>query len=258
MKESFYFSHDSNARSDEKMIKLRSRHGAKGYGIFFMLIEMLREAKDYQMLMDFEAIAYEIREDKEVIKDVVENYELFDILLGKQNNFARNFFTSPSLTDRMLARDKIRKKRQVAGKKGGLAKATSLLKQKSSKVLAGKERKGKERKGKKIDSAPSFLTVSEDQLIEVKKVFAGDIELEAEKFINYWNELTQSRNKCRWQTEKTFEVKRRLTAWLDRSNTVDRIGPEFYKKKMNELGDMQFCIKYGAELTGKYVKYLKK
>ena len=33
-----YFSHDSNARNDEKVIRLRMKHGAAGYGVYFMLL----------------------------------------------------------------------------------------------------------------------------------------------------------------------------------------------------------------------------
>ena len=34
-----YFSHDSNARNDERILLLRMKHGAAGYGVYFMLLE---------------------------------------------------------------------------------------------------------------------------------------------------------------------------------------------------------------------------
>jgi hypothetical protein len=42
-KQTFYFSHDYNARNDEKILELRSEFGAEGYGIFWMLVETMAE-----------------------------------------------------------------------------------------------------------------------------------------------------------------------------------------------------------------------
>lgn len=45
MKETYYFSHDSNARNDEKILMLRAEHGWQGYGLFWALVEMMFETK---------------------------------------------------------------------------------------------------------------------------------------------------------------------------------------------------------------------
>lgn len=42
-KETFYFQHDYNARNDDKILELRSKYGAEGYGIFWMIIETMAE-----------------------------------------------------------------------------------------------------------------------------------------------------------------------------------------------------------------------
>ena len=42
-KDTFYFSHDYNARNDEKILELRSNYGAEGYGIFWMVVEAMAE-----------------------------------------------------------------------------------------------------------------------------------------------------------------------------------------------------------------------
>lgn len=42
-KETFYFDHDYNARNDDKILELRSKYGAEGYGIFWMIIETMAE-----------------------------------------------------------------------------------------------------------------------------------------------------------------------------------------------------------------------
>lgn len=42
-KDTYYFSHDYNARNDEKILELRSTHGAEGYGLFWMIVETMAE-----------------------------------------------------------------------------------------------------------------------------------------------------------------------------------------------------------------------
>lgn len=42
---------------------------------------------------------------------------------------------------------------------------------------------------------------------------------EVGKFCRYWTERNRSGTKQRWETERTFEVRRRLKTWLDRAST---------------------------------------
>ena len=39
---------------------------------------------------------------------------------------------------------------------------------------------------------------------------------EVTKFVSYWTEPTKTGRRVRWETEKTFEVRRRLVTWLNR------------------------------------------
>jgi hypothetical protein len=45
-KEAYYFPHFCNARHDRKIRRLRKELGVEGYGIYFMLLETLREQQD--------------------------------------------------------------------------------------------------------------------------------------------------------------------------------------------------------------------
>ena len=90
-----YFSHDSNARNDEKLIRLRIRHKAAGYGVYFMLLEILREKKDFLCPRDYNVIAYELREDAALVKSVIEDYGLFEFTEDGK------FFYSESFLHRM-------------------------------------------------------------------------------------------------------------------------------------------------------------
>jgi hypothetical protein len=48
------------------------------------------------------------------------------------------------------------------------------------------------------------------------------ITQEVQKFMLYWTEPNKSGTKERWQTEKTFEVRRRLYTWLSRAGKMNR------------------------------------
>lgn len=114
-KEAYYFSHDSNAKDDPKIIKLRIKHGWKGYGIFWALIEMLRDQDSFKMQTDYDSIAFALREDSEIIKSVISDFDLFIINDG--------FFYSKSLLDRMkLKEEKSENARNAAYKRWGKEK----------------------------------------------------------------------------------------------------------------------------------------
>ena len=51
-KDAYFFSHDCNARNDPKILALRSVYGAEGYGVYFMLVEILREQPDHKLAVN--------------------------------------------------------------------------------------------------------------------------------------------------------------------------------------------------------------
>ncbi|MDR0754583.1 MAG: DUF4373 domain-containing protein [Prevotellaceae bacterium] len=113
MKKTNYFSHDSSARNDDKIIAVRMRHGAAGYAVYFMLLERLREDENYSSVKDYNIIAFDFRVSSEVVKSVVEDFGLFSFTEdGKR-------FYSDKFSQRMRMKDEVSNKRSEAGKKGG-------------------------------------------------------------------------------------------------------------------------------------------
>lgn len=108
-----YFSHDSNARNDEKVIRLRMKHGAAGYGIYFMILERLREDANYMSVKDYNMIAFDLRVDAALVKSIVEDFGLFTFTEDGKH------FYSDSFARRMYVMEEARSRRSVAGKKGG-------------------------------------------------------------------------------------------------------------------------------------------
>ena len=112
MKKTNYFSHDSNSRNDEKLLAVRMRLGAEGYGVYFMLLERLREESDYMSIKDYNMIAFDLRVDSKTIKSVVEDFGLFVFTDDGK------YFYSESFNRRMKLKDESKQKRSEAGKKG--------------------------------------------------------------------------------------------------------------------------------------------
>ena len=107
---SSYFPHDSNARNSEKMVELRMKHGAAGYGVYFMLIERLREAADYSCVVNYNSIAFDLRVSAELIKSVLRDFRLFAF---SQTDEGERFY-SESLRQRMKPMDEMRVQRRNA------------------------------------------------------------------------------------------------------------------------------------------------
>lgn len=77
-KDSYWFTHDSNARNDVKIVKLRRVLGLEGYAIYFCLIEILREQKDNKLpLNSVSDIAFDLRTSEEKIGSVISSFDLF-------------------------------------------------------------------------------------------------------------------------------------------------------------------------------------
>lgn len=50
MKQNFYFKHDAPSATNPKLAKLLQKEGARGYGVYWLLIELLRLQTDFSCL----------------------------------------------------------------------------------------------------------------------------------------------------------------------------------------------------------------
>lgn len=111
-----YFSHDCDARNDERVTRLRIRYGAAGYGIYFMLLEILQAAPEYTLETDYKALAFDLRVPACRIKTIVEQSGLFVLIDdGKR-------FYSERLARDMGEQEKLEQRRAEAGRMGADAR----------------------------------------------------------------------------------------------------------------------------------------
>jgi hypothetical protein len=178
VKEAYYFSHDANARNDPKICELRADWGWAGYGIFWALIEIMRDQESYSIKeSQLKAAAFQLRLTEKKLHKFVTDCVRYGLFISQDEHIV-----SISFQNRMKKRNEISLKRAEAGKKGGEKvnhnnnHTEAIAKQSESKTQAideqeestkGKERKGnkKETKGKGKESdlidPPEILTPNE-------------------------------------------------------------------------------------------------
>jgi hypothetical protein len=109
---SIYFTHDSNAFSDPKILKLRKTYGVEGYGIFFVLLEKLSASNSYRIdIRNIEDLAYDMRVEDEKLLNIINNYDLFKT----ETEGTETFFYCPSHRLKMQYKDERADKKRLAG-----------------------------------------------------------------------------------------------------------------------------------------------
>ena len=224
-KEAFYFPHFCNARHDRKIRRLRKELGTEGYGIYFMLLETLREQQDLMYpLEDLDLLAEEFQVSEAKVRVCVCNYQLFEIDEDQK-------FFSPKMLVYLEPYFKMKEQRKSAGLKSA---AKRLLNDSSTGVQrpfndrSTKESKEKESKVNEIKEKESKVSFS-----EMLSPYALELNSEYDNFYSYWTEKN-SKGKERWESEKFFDISRRIKTWLSRSS-------DFNKSKQNSepaLGKM--------------------
>ena len=243
-KDTYYFSHDSNARNDIKIVRLRRALGMEGYGIYFALIEILREQHNYMLpLTAITDIAFDLHSSEEKVKAVVASYDLFFV--------EDNQFFSARLLRSMEEFNAKRQKFIDAGRKGGEASVKHRLSIAQPLKVKVNESIGKE-KVIKEDNNTLFPTqnasetdvdispvVTESKSSQRKRTlpdrqvkFGKTLNAFAQTnknpdgypaemlkaFFSYWIEPNKSSTDMRWELQKTWSLAGRLATWAKRNN----------------------------------------
>lgn len=136
--DTFYFSHDYNARNDSKIKRLLSKHGYLGYGLFWAIIEDLYNNAN-ALPTDYDSIAFDLRTDSETIKSIINDFDLFIIEVSE--------FGSKSVERRLNERNaKSAKARQSALDRWNKSDRNANALPSLSDSNAIKEKKEKEKK----------------------------------------------------------------------------------------------------------------
>ncbi len=126
--------------------RLRRLHGMRGYGIYCRIVELCASAPGKKLRYDLDDLVYDMREKRELVKEIVENYGLFVI----EGEFVEDVYArSPEALERER-QEQIRARRSTAAKKA-----------------AQTRRERREAAKKTADETPSLIvepaTASEEQ-----------------------------------------------------------------------------------------------
>ncbi len=241
-KDSCYFSHDSNAKDDPKCMLLIDQLGMEGYGIYWMLVEVLREQPDYKCPLNLVPIlARRYNTTTEKVKTVISQYDLFKI------DEEKNFF-SFSLIRRMTPLLETRERRSMAGKIGNeirwnrqkeianqsqcdndaiangsqTDRKSSQSKVKESKVKESIDNIESGQKSEKVTAAKAATLSRKNEFYKYLIPFVetyGNAMIR--KFFDYWSEFNKSGTKMRFELERTWELSKRLAKWAN-NDAVDK------------------------------------
>ena len=236
-KDTFYFSHDYNARNDEKIKRLIRKHGMQGYGVFWSIVEDLYNNAN-ALRTDYEGIAYDLRSDSDLVASVVNDFDLFI--------FDGDFFGSNSVQERLDQRnDKSAKARKSASYRWDNANAMQTQYDSNAK----KERKGKEIKGKEIKEINISFDIFWDlydkkvgDKEKLKKKWESMQDMERQSIIDYIPryKVTQPDKKFRKDPQTFFNNKswndELIGSNLPKQQIYKNNDFEAYKKRQQELG----------------------
>lgn len=227
MNKTNYFSHDSNARNDEKMIAVRMKLGAEGYGIYFMILERFRDSDGYMSVKDYNALAFDFRVSAEKVKSIVEDFGLFVFTEDRKHFYSESFLQRMQLKDikSIKARESAnsRWKRETA-MRTKCERIENECERNASKVKESKVNNKEKEKEKEI--AKRFLPPSID---EVKKFVAEkNYSVDPESFVAFY----QSKN---W-----FVGKNKMKDWRAAVVTWEKRNREFKKQTQptNNVNDI--------------------
>lgn len=231
-KDAFYFGHDSNAKDDPKIIQLIEEMGLEGYGIYWVLLELMRDQPDYKYRLNLvPAIARRYNTTFEKVKNVIAKYGLFVI--------DEDEFYSIAFINRMSAWDKKKKAKSEAGKKGNEARwgkkshcdklAITDGMQSDSETIAIKERKEKERKEKEMKEEEEEKNLENENLEDENKKNSAAAE---ELIINFFNKNCGSLKKI---TKLNEERRLILNTWYLETKSFEEIKKCFEMVKISKF-----------------------
>tara|TARA_Y100000361_G_C11118424_1_gene321769 strand:- start:45 stop:794 length:750 start_codon:yes stop_codon:yes gene_type:complete len=244
-----YFNHDSTARNDYRIIKLRATLGYEGYGVFWAVLELLFTEENKICTSQYDILAYGLQCDPNILKKVIEDFDLFVIEDG--------CFYSRRLNNHIEEiNNKSKKAKESVSKRWNNTKVIRTYNDSNT----SKEEYNKEKEStlnKRIEDFKKSI-----QSIE------GINKEDKNDFFLYWTEMNKSGTKFRAEMEKTFDVSRRLKRWANNgfnkkksrfpdhydSLLMKRLDVSAQKEYEQHLKNLGYVTEYNPNAGAKWVK----
>ena len=245
-----YFNHDSIARNDYRIIKMRSKLGMESYGIFWSVLEMLFTEENKLCIDDYDSLAFGLQCDSKVLKQVIEDFDLFVL--------EDNCFYSRRLNNHIEdINKKSTKAKENASKRWSNATAMQPHSDRNASIV-----------NKSIVNNSKSI---EERIIDFNKSIqsiSGISDDDKKNFFLYWTEKNKSGSKFRAEMEKTFDISRRLKRWSSNNfNKQKSRFPDYFDsllmKRMDDsskkeyehhLKNLGYVTEYNPNAGQKWIK----
>ena len=227
MKKTF-FNHDSNARNDLKLIKLRKCGGWEYYGIYFAILELLFSEENKLCVEDYETLAFGLQCDTDKLKQVIEDFDLF-VIEG-------NCFYSKRLYEHI---EEINLKSKKAKESVNKRWSNTNVIQTNNDSNTSKVKKSISKVNKSIEDR---IKAFKNAIHSIKDISDED----KNDFFLYWTERNKSGSKFRAEMQKTFDINLRLKRWASNGfnkNTKTKYldyYDEYAYKKLDETSRKEY------------------
>jgi|TARA_R100001530_G_scaffold64282_1_gene46177 hypothetical protein len=230
-----YFNHDSNARNDIRIIKLRAKLGYEGYGIFWSLLELLFTEENKLCIEDYDTLAFGLQCDSVKLKQVIEDFDLFII--------EDKCFYSKRLNSHIKEiNTKSSKAKDSASKRWNNASAMRSHSDSNASISISKVNKSNSINKRLEDFKKSIHAIE------------GISDEDKNDFFLYWTEKNKSGSKFRAEMQTTFDINLRLKRWASNGfnknqknkhldywdqytyKKLDSTGKQEYMNHLKELG----------------------
>jgi len=232
-KDTFWFKHDSGAGRCFKMRKMAHIYGHWGKGVYWDVIELLRDQSKYCFESDDSSL--QLMADIIGCKDETKFVNWFKdcIKIGLFEVKNSKFF-SPILCENMLKWDT---SKENGGKGGRPTKPKPKPKLNLTHNLNDTTRE-EERREEKITASDLTAASNKKEVVEYEKRLSSIRERVfsftsyppdmLEKFLDYWTEKNEGGKKMRFEMQKVFDVSRRLKTWSgnnDKFKNTNQVAP---------------------------------
>tara|TARA_R100001509_G_C4873607_1_gene217724 strand:- start:222 stop:977 length:756 start_codon:yes stop_codon:yes gene_type:complete len=246
-----YFNHDSSARLDIRIIKLRSKLGYAGYGLFWAVLELLFTEENKICTSQYDILAYGLQCDTAMLKQVIEDFDLFVIEDG--------CFYSRRLNKHIEEINlKSKKAKESVSKRWNNTNVKQTYNDSNT---------------SKVNNSINKVNKSkiQDRIVAFKNAI-NDLEFmnkdDKEDFFFYWSELNKSQSKMRWETERTWSLSLRAKRWINNgfnkqksrfpnhydSLLMKRLDVSAQKEYEQHLKNLGYVTEYNPNAGAKWVK----
>ena len=247
-----YFNHDSTARLDIRVIKLRSKLGYEGYGVFWAVLELLFTEENKLCIEDYDSLAFGLQCDPKILKQVIEDFDLFVL--------EDNCFYSRRLNNHI----------EEINNKSNKAKENASKRWKNANAMQSHSESNASKVNKSISKVNKSKSI-ENRIVDFKKSIQsieGISDEDKENFFLYWTEKNKSGSRFRAEMERTFSIPLRLKRWSSNNfNKQKSRFPDYFDsllmKRMDDsskkeyeqhLKNLGYVTEYNPNAGQKWIK----